>query len=471
LVLTFSLKANIYLKIIKKKNFELMKNNSLYNGMSSKEFDYKMLSIRNLKSEWKMILVSSVYIQNDRRARKTPRKKLKSLQTSWSQDGQIQNIVVAYKSHPIDKEKEYKLIAGKGRLDSAVLNGDNFIMAKIFYDISEFQEIRLQRIENKIRENIPRSDLAINYYEEKLIYEEMYPETRKGSYERHKHSNNYETKSIKTENDFMLENLNVSKKLKSYVNRVADEENKSNTYVKNMIRIGRAFKEGLLDEQAQESYNNKEITKTELLEVIRYKERKNKQKVKPDELQNGTAELSKFQENQIKVHNEKYGEKKDTGLDRINIKKQDWQGRESTKTLSSMKKSSSTNIKEINNIKPSSKNTTKSIEDITNPQTNIQEKPQEKNFSSNIEKLIKMSKIREELFPEECAEVENESNLCRKCSVFNSNSDNCPYNAINFTCQFCGAQKILIVKGGQAVILDHDESICEASPEIFSSIK
>ncbi|MFW9939448.1 MAG: ParB/RepB/Spo0J family partition protein [Candidatus Thorarchaeota archaeon] len=164
--------------------------------------------------------------------------------------------------HPITLNSNYKLLAGYIRFLVAYDSGWESIRAKIYSNLSEFDELYIEFIENNNRKNFTSYEFYLGLGKLKKKYEKTYPETKKGKYIR-KSPEIQDHKTINASDALMFSSPGafVEKYYKDF--GIA----KRTMFVK--TRIAEAILNNKLDEKSIHLIKEGNITQTELLDRLR----------------------------------------------------------------------------------------------------------------------------------------------------------------------------------------------------------
>lgn len=125
--------------------------------------------------------IIQIYVP-EKRLRKLDDAKVQMLADSMQRGIQQQPILV----HE-EENARYRLVAGEHRFEGAKLLGWRDVECKVIYDQTEEQLEVYEIEENLIRGNLSAIERDISLARRKELYEQLYPETQKGKYERGEH--------------------------------------------------------------------------------------------------------------------------------------------------------------------------------------------------------------------------------------------------------------------------------------------
>lgn len=204
------------------------------------------------------IKIKNIEISSDRR--EINPNKVRELADSIKQIGLINPITVRMENG-LDK---LSLIAGMHRLEACKLLGIDEIEANIkVKSLSDILSELIEIDENLIRNELHYTERADALVRRKEIYEELYPETKKGAV-------NQYTKVLKSESDDSKIKQNLPKDgirrtdKPSFVEDTSEKTGKSETVIKEELQIGRN-----LEIEEKEVIKKQDINKTEAIKLAR----------------------------------------------------------------------------------------------------------------------------------------------------------------------------------------------------------
>ncbi len=168
--------------------------------------------------------------------------------------------------HAITLKEDYTLLAGFYRFCVAFELGWKTIRAKIYFNISEYDEILIEIIENNNRKDFASYDFYVVLGKIKKKHENAHPETKRGRYIR-SHSENEDHKSIAETVSVMGSQSNNS--VPSFVKAHYEIFGLTERGLRNKTRISNALENNKFDSKTVDLLKQGKITQKELLEKLR----------------------------------------------------------------------------------------------------------------------------------------------------------------------------------------------------------
>ena len=168
--------------------------------------------------------------------------------------------------HAITLKEDYTLLAGFYRFCVAFELGWKTIKAKIYFNISEYDEILIEIIENNNRKDFTSYEFYVALGRIKRKHENAYPETKRGRYIRSR-SENEDHKSITETVSVMVSQSNIS--TPSFVNAHYGIFGLTDRGLRNKTRISDALENNKFDSETVDLLKQGKIVQKELLEKLR----------------------------------------------------------------------------------------------------------------------------------------------------------------------------------------------------------